>query len=266
MKKFFKCFVQKPKCSLIVVVILFCVLLLMSSIFHDVIFLILEMILCFIDVVIIAALLIYLMPRISDDNVKNIGYNTCIVAVFLIVLCMCISFLINCFGLLFYEDDKYELIKTVSNAILTLIAPIIALLGVHYTNLLNQQNAKEERRLNNKPYIKIKYNLFMEEINFTIKNITNNICIPEKFKIKNDFIELNFRPISFNEEEKFGIKNILEDNDLVELIFKDTLGNTYITEFEYSHCITDEYIQISEPKLLTKNELSELIIVTESST
>lgn len=77
----------------------------------------------------------------------------------MILLCICISVLLEGIGIIFSNDDKANIFSSASDTIMTLLPSMLSLLGLHYSNQLNQENAKEEKRMQNMLFVKIKYSI-----------------------------------------------------------------------------------------------------------
>lgn len=232
-----------------------------SNFFDNILYLILAIIFCFIDVIIFGTLLILLMPKALKGKKENIKINTCLIAVIMILLCVCFAVLLEGIGLIFSDGDKENIFSSASDIIMILVPPMLSFLGLHYSNQINQENAREEKRLKNLPYLKVKFGLYQGNPVFIINNIADNICVPKILIVnnnKNKIKELEFHPIPLNQEESYIIDTVCNNGDAIELIFKDILENYYSTTFVYSLNSTDVYMEISEPKLVSENDLEDI--------
>lgn len=224
--------------------------------FNDILYLVFIIIFCFIDVVVFGVLLVLLMPKTLKNSKEDNRINICILAVIMILLCICISVLLDGISALFSDEVKVNLFSSATDIIKVLIPSILSLLGLHYSNILNQQNLNEERRLQNRPYLKIRTGRQNEYTVFRIKNISNTICVPIKVELDDGFsAEFDYNPIIFDKEESFNIKKEFSPNDKIKIIFKDTLENFYYLTFNYNPNITEMYVVTSEPKLIDTEKL-----------
>lgn len=144
------------------------------------------------------------------------------------------------------NNEWKSIINTIITGLITLLPALISLLGIHYSNTMQQINKSEELKNMNKPYpsIDCKYELILEKpltsfyIDMTISNLSNNILIPLYLKHKGLQFELPYKPATFVKSSEY--KSILIDtqhefNELIlefSIVYKDALENIYESEFE----------------------------------
>ena len=220
-----------------------------NKVFNNTVCLLLTIVFCFIDIVIFGVLLVSLMPQLSKNKKADMKINTCIIAIIMILLCICISMLLEGISVILSGEDNANLFSSASNTIMALLPSMLSLLGLHYSNLLNQQNAQEEKRLQNMPYIKIKYKKRNQNTIFSITNIANNICIPDNINT----YKLDYNPILMNKEEDFIIDKGFFNGEEIKLVFKDIFENKYSISFVYNSEVQSEYVETSVPALLKDN-------------
>lgn len=145
-------------------------------------------------------------------------------------------------------NDKWKsIINSIITGLITLLPALISLLGIHYSNIMQQINKSEELRNINKPYpsIKCEYKLIIKNnpvtsfyINMTISNLANNILVPLYLKHNDIKFELPYKPITFLKPAEY--KNLLIDtqhefSELIlnfSMVYKDSLENLYESKFE----------------------------------
>lgn len=145
------------------------------------------------------------------------------------------------------NNEWKSMINSIITGLITLLPALISLLGIHYSNTMQQINKSEELRNINKPYpsIECKHELIIKNnpvtsfyIDMTISNLANNILVPLYLKHNDIKFKLPYKPITFVKPAEY--KNLLIDtqhefSELIlefSIVYKDALENFYESKFE----------------------------------
>lgn len=145
------------------------------------------------------------------------------------------------------NDEWKSIINSIITGLITLLPALISLLGIHYSNTMQQMNKSEELRNINKPYpsIECKHELIIKSnpvtsfyIDMTISNLADNILVPLYLKHNDIKFKLPYKPITFVKPAEY--KNLLIDtqhefSELIlefSIVYKDALENLYESKFE----------------------------------
>lgn len=140
------------------------------------------------------------------------------------------------------NEEWKSIINSIITGLITLLPALVSLLGIHYSNTMQQINKSEELRNINKPYpsIECKHKLVTTanpitaiSIDMTISNLANNILVPLYLKHENIKYELPYKPITFVKPAEYKSLFIDTEHAFSELIldfsivYKDALENLY---------------------------------------
>ena len=136
------------------------------------------------------------------------------------------------------NEEWKSIINSIITGLITLLPALVSLLGIHYSNTMQQINKSEELRNINKPYpsIECKHKLVTTanpitaiSIDMTISNLANNILVPLYLKHENIKYELPYKPITFVKPAEYKSLFIDTEHAFSELIldfsivYKDAL-------------------------------------------
>lgn len=236
------------KISLITSAILFIICVILYSIYKHNIFTVLAMIVVLIGAS-IASVYEFLIMTIEAKTmwIEYRNEHNLISGVFVIIL-----IIITPLSALFvmsktFSDEWKNIFNTMITTLITLLPALISLLGIHYSNTMQQINKSEELKNINKPYpsIECKHKLVTGanpitaiSIDMTISNLANNILVPLYLKHDNIKYELSYKPITFVKPAEY--KSLLIDTEhafselILEfsIVYKDALENLYESKFE----------------------------------
>lgn len=188
-----------------------------------------------------------------------------------IILIVLTSYLLfKCFGDIFYKDNANEF-NSIANTILSLTPALLSLLGIHYSNMIQEARRKEDFKIANTPCPLIE--CFVEKerpenkgectyINATIKNLADNILIPISIGDNN----LIYLPVTKDISREFtDLRITLSNNpDEIFFIYQDILKNTYKTKLhirtskeyqgKYTTIKNDEPVFMAHEDLLIMQE------------
>lgn len=146
----------------------------------------------------------------------------------------------------FIPDEWKGVLQSLITCLLAAFPAILSLLGIHYSNMVQQISKKRETQNINKPYPVITMDndiLFNEDdecnlvMNMDIQNIANNILIPISVSYSDQICELNYSPINNEMHSLHPSKRINLGKEVTKTTFdlvfkyKDSLENTYKSDF-----------------------------------
>lgn len=172
--------------------------------------------------------------------------------------------------------SEYEsAINTLATTLLGFTPAFLSLIGIHYSNTMQNAYRREDLRNINKPYpiIACKNKAFSNgenpithiKIDLQISNAANNICVPLYIKHNSKQYNLSYSVIS-NNCPHHNYSNIIFDTGheisetTLNFIFgcKDALENIYENEFKLDLLQFENYtLELSEAKLVSKEDHEE---------
>lgn len=231
-------------------------------------------ILCIAEMIVLSIAIFFIfkdMAKTMMDDYKN--KNSLFSGALCIILIAVTSYLLfKGFGDTIYKDEANDF-NSIANTIISLTPALLSLLGVHYSNMLQETRRKEDFRIANTPcpLIECCVERIHEEnknqniyFNVKIKNLADNILIPLYIADK----KLNYSPVTKDIEGKFtNIRVPYSDYENVYFVYKDSSGNTYKTKLRIN--IDEEFqahytaTKTDEPILLSGEETDELLFLTK---
>ena len=232
-------------------------------------------IICVIEMMALSIVIFFVfkdMAKTMMDDYKS-RKNLFSGALCIILIAVTSYLLFKGFGDSFYKDKTNDF-SSMANTIISLTPAPLSLLGVHYSNMIQESRRKEDFKIANTPCPLIECrverihqenkveNIYMDA---KIKNLANNILIP--LYIANN--KLNYSPVTKDINEEYNnIKVPYTNYENVYFIYKDFYGNTYRTkldikidkEFQNHYTATKN----DEPILLTEEELDEFLFLAEN--
>lgn len=226
-------------------------------------------ILCIAEMIALSIVIFFVfkdMAKTMMDDYKN--KNSLFSGALCIILIAVTSYLLfKGFGDTIYKDETNDF-NSMANTIISLTPALLSLLGVHYSNMIQETRRKEDFKTANTPcplieccVEKIREENHNKNIYFSvkIKNLADNILIP--LYIANQ--ELNYSPVTKDIDRIFENINVPCTNyKNVWFIYEDSSYNIYKTKLDIK---TDQEFQakytttkIDKPILLSDKEIVEL--------
>lgn len=232
-------------------------------------------IICVIEMMVLSIVIFFVfkdMAKTMMDDYKS-RKNLFSGALCIILIAVTSYLLFKGFGDSFYKDKTNDF-SSMANTIISLTPALLSLLGVHYSNMIQESRRKEDFKIANTPcpLIECRVERIHPEnnteniyFNVKIKNLADNILIPLYIAEK----KLNYSPVTKDIDGNFkNIKVPYTNYKNVYFIYKDFYGNTYKTKLDIK---IDEEFQThytatknDEPILLTDKELDEFLFLTEN--
>lgn len=146
----------------------------------------------------------------------------------------------------YVPDDWKNAVQSVLSCLIAAFPAFLSLLGIHYSNTIQQLSKKKEIQNINKPYPLINMDnsiRFNEDgkcilvMNLDIQNIANNILIPLSITYKEQICELSYSPINNKMHSLHPLKRIVLGSNVTKtsfnmtFIYKDSLENKYKSDF-----------------------------------
>jgi hypothetical protein len=240
-------------------------LMLVAKFAANIVVAIIGSIICVIEMITLSIVILFVfkdMAKTMIDDYKS--RNNLFSGALCIILIAVTSYLLfKGFGDTFYKDQTNDF-SNMANTIITLTPALLSLLGVHYSNMIQETRRKEDFRVANTPCPLIECyveriqanNVESIYIKVTIKNLVNNILIP--LYIGNN--KLSYLPVTKEIKREFeNIEIPYHDYKNVFFIYEDSSGNTYKTkldikidkEFQNNYTTTKN----DEPVLLMPGDL-----------
>lgn len=253
--------------ALSIVIIIAFILMLVTYITSNMIFAIIGSIICIIELFVLSFVMLFTLKDMTItmiDDYKN-KHSLLSGALCIILITFTSYLLFNCFDNIFYKDNANEF-NSIANTILSLTPALLSLMGVHYSNMIQESRRKEDFKIANTPCPLIECYVEKERpenkgecayINVTIKNLADNILIPISIGDNN----LNYLPVTKNISREFkDLRITLSNNpDEIFFVYQDTLKNIYKTKLhirtskEYQGIYTT--IKNDEPVFMTHEDL-----------
>lgn len=223
-------------------------------------------VLCLIEMFVLSFSILFVFKdmaktMIDDYKSKNNLFSG---AMCIILIAITLFLLFKGFGNMIYNDENNDL-NGMANTIITLTPALLSLLGVHYSNMIQETRRKEDFKVANTPCplveccverIHDENNIQNIYMNVKIKNLADNILIPLYIAGK----KLNYSPVTKDIDRTFeNIRVPYRNYNNVFFIYEDSSGNTYKTKLDIK---IDERFQArytttknDEPVLLMPEEL-----------
>lgn len=146
----------------------------------------------------------------------------------------------------FVPDDWKSVIQSILSCLIAAFPAFLSLLGIHYSNTIQQLSKRRETQNINKPYPLINMDnriIFNEEgecvliLNMDIQNIADNILVPLSITYEEQICELSYSPINNKMHSLHPAKHIALGTNVTKtsfnmtFIYKDSLENKYKSDF-----------------------------------
>lgn len=192
------------------------------------------------------------------------------------IITITITLFLGITGISKIAPSEYEsAINTLATTLLGFTPAFLSLIGIHYSNTMQNAYRREDLRNINKPYpiIVCKNEAFSNgenpithiRIDLQISNAANNICVPLYINHNSKHYNLSYSVIS-NNCPHYDYSDIIFDTGheisetTLNFIFgyKDALENIYENEFKLDLLQFDNYtLELSEAKLINKEDHEE---------